>query len=103
MRYLAGAPDSEIEGRKGPALLWEEMERTPRGCRSGRPHPGLQSTATCHMQPESHLFPVTLNKMLATPVGPMSGQNQMDYVLHSFYPTAKENELYLWGNLWPCD
>lgn len=57
------------------------------------------STATCHMQPESHLFLVTLNKMLATPVGPMWGQNQMGCVLRSFYPTARENELYLWGEL----
>lgn len=64
---------------------------------------GALSTATCHKQPESHLFPVTLNKMLATPVGPMWGPNQMGCVLNSFYPTAKENELYLWGDSGPCD
>lgn len=52
------------------------------------------------MQPESHLFPVTLNKMPATPVGPMWGPNQMGCVLRSFYPTARENELYLWGETW---
>ena len=29
------------------------------------------ATATCQNHPQSHLFPVTLNKTLATPVGPI--------------------------------
>lgn len=55
MGYLAGAPDSEIEGRKGPALLWEEMEGTPRA--AGAEGPNLDSSplqpATCSL---NHIY-----------------------------------------------
>lgn len=50
VRYLARAPDSEMEGRKRPrSLLRKEMERAPGGSRGGRPQPG-----PCPLQPARH-------------------------------------------------
>lgn len=55
---------------RSPARKDGEGARGQRGWKA--PAEAL-STVTCQTPPESHLFFVTLNKMLATPVGPMWG------------------------------
>ena len=68
----ASLPGSLGGERKGGALC-----RSVQGSSNGEAPAWALPTAVCQKQPESHLFPVTLNKMTATPVGPIWGQNQI--------------------------
>lgn len=63
--------EREREGEGGLRLAVRRDGEGAAGQQGWKAPVGALSTATCHKQPQSHLFPVTLNKMLATPVGPM--------------------------------